>query len=104
MVIEDLRRSKAKIVFVALGMPKQELWIYDHKRSLPAGIYIGLGGTFDVWAGHVKRAPLVWRKFGLEWLYRAAQEPKRWHRIVKLPLFMVLILKEKLQRRAVCAH
>lgn len=85
------------LILVALGSPKQEFFISKLKKKLDKSLMIGLGGSFDVWAGAVKRAPLIYRKLGLEWLYRTIKEPKRFKRIFPaLPLFILKVLKERL--------
>ncbi|MCB4755725.1 MAG: WecB/TagA/CpsF family glycosyltransferase [Elusimicrobia bacterium] len=86
-IIRDMTLSRSKLFLVALGMPKQELWIHKNRRHLPPGLFVGVGGTFDVWAGQLKRAPLWIRNRGLEWLYRLSQEPSRLRRISRLPQF-----------------
>ena len=96
-IIEGLAYSKPDIILVALGSPKQEFFIKKLKPKLPKSVMIGLGGSFDVWAGVVKRAPMIWRKLGLEWLYRTLKEPERFRRIFPtLPLFVVKVFKERL--------
>ena len=93
-VIAAIRESGARIVLVALGMPRQELWIYRNKARLPAGLYIGVGGTFDIWAGMATRAPLWVQDMGFEWLFRLIQEPWRLRRMLGLPLFAWRVLRE----------
>lgn len=88
-VVEAIRAAKADIVFVCLGFPKQEKWIAAHGRDAGARLYIGLGGSLDVFAGKVERAPESFQKLGLEWLYRLMKEPSRIGRMAKLPLFLV---------------
>jgi len=86
----------ASVIFVALGAPGQEKWIYHNMRKLPeCKLFIGIGGTFDFVAGTVKRAPGWMCKSGLEWLYRLYMQPSRWRRMLKLPLFAlnVMLLK-----------
>ena len=79
-VIEKINRSGAEVLLVAMGSPRQELWIYENRERLRIPVAVGVGGTFDVLAGEKKRAP-EWTRIGLEWLYRLAQEPKRlWKR------------------------
>lgn len=82
---KEVQASKADFVFVALGFPKQEEWIVNHLEKFSKGIFIGVGGSFDVISGHVKRAPSIWIKLHLEWLYRLVKQPSRWKRI--LPIF-----------------
>ncbi len=92
-IIDELKRAKPQILFVALGVPKQELWIAKQKEILSSTVMIGVGGSFDVWAKKVKRAPSVFRKFGLEWFYRLISEPSRFGRMFPtLPLFLLKIL------------
>lgn len=88
-VADAIRQSGAHVVFVCLGAPKQELWAARNGPATGARLLIGLGGSLDVFAGLVARAPAVWQKLGLEWLYRAIKQPSRMKRIVKLPPFLV---------------
>lgn len=95
-VLEELTAANPKLVLVALGSPKQEIFISKAKNLLPNALFIGLGGSFDVWSGVVERAPEIWQKLGLEWLYRTVKEPKRFKRIFPtLPLFVLKVFKEK---------
>ncbi|MBC7331524.1 MAG: WecB/TagA/CpsF family glycosyltransferase, partial [Synergistetes bacterium] len=92
-LIEKIRQAKPDYLFVAMGVPKQEKWIYKNRDKLGVPIMMGVGGSLDVWAGDVKRAPLIYRKLCLEWLYRALKEPWRWKKIMKLyKLFWILTL------------
>ncbi len=84
-IISSINRSCADIVFVCLGMPKQEMWIADHKDSISARLLIGLGGSLDVYSGKTKRAPDVFIKCRLEWLYRVIKEPKLIKRLLGIP-------------------
>lgn len=88
-VVEAIRQSKADVVFVCLGAPKQELWMVKNGPATGAKLAAGLGGCLDVFAGNVERAPEGWQKLGLEWLYRLKQEPKRFKRMARLPLVLV---------------
>ncbi len=94
-IVEEIKTLKPDILLVGLGMGKQEKWIYNHK-DLPVKLAIGVGGTIDVLAGHVKRAPEIFIKLNLEWLYRALKQPKRIMRTLKLPLFVLVVIKEKI--------
>jgi len=87
------------LVLVALGVPRQELWIQSLPHPLP-GIWMGVGGSFDVWAGTKKRAPTWMGKIHLEWLYRLIQEPSRWRRMLALPAFMGAVLSESRRKPA----
>lgn len=96
-VVDAIRESGADIVFVCLGFPKQEKWIAAHGEAAGARLYIGLGGSLDVFAGKVERAPESFQKLGLEWLYRLVKEPSRIGRMAKLPLFLVSALGARLK-------
>ena len=96
-ICSEIRESGAHILFVALGVPKQERWLYEHLEDTGAIVGMGVGGSFDVHSGLLKRAPLVWRRLKLEWLFRTLQEPARWRRVMKLPLFVFLVLMKKLR-------
>lgn len=87
-VVDEIRVSAADVVFVCLGAPKQELWMQANGPRSGAHLMVGLGGSLDVFAGVVERAPLGWQKAGLEWLYRLMKEPKRFGRMAKLPLVL----------------
>jgi N-acetylglucosaminyldiphosphoundecaprenol N-acetyl-beta-D-mannosaminyltransferase len=76
-VVEAIRRSGADLVVVALGCPKQELWMSRHEAAIGPGVAIGLGGSLDFVAGATRRAPRWMSRAGFEWLYRLAQEPRR---------------------------
>ncbi len=84
------------IVFVALGSPRQERWMVSHAASLPVAIVQGVGGTFDVLAGSVHRAPRPFRAAGLEWLYRLASDPRRWRRQLALLTFLRWVARSRL--------
>ena len=76
-VFEKIAKVKPDIVLVALGIPLQEKLIYKHLNKFDKGIFVGVGGSFDVISGHKKRAPKIFIKLNLEWLYRILKEPKR---------------------------
>lgn len=76
--------SGAKIVTVAMGSPRQEMLMRDCKAVYPDALYMGVGGTYDVFTGHVRRAPKIWQKMGLEWLYRLILQPSRLRRQLRL--------------------
>ena len=87
-VIQKIRDARADVVFVCLGFPRQEKWIAAHGKETGARLLIGLGGSLDVFAGKVERAPERFQKLGLEWLYRLVKQPSRAGRMAKLPLFL----------------
>ncbi len=94
-IINDINEKKPNVLFVCLGSPKQEKWIYDHLNYLDINVAMGLGGCLDVYAGNVKRAPQIFIKLGLEWFYRLIKEPKRFFRMLALPKFILTVLKIK---------
>jgi N-acetylglucosaminyldiphosphoundecaprenol N-acetyl-beta-D-mannosaminyltransferase len=94
-VISQINSSGADIVFVAMGSPKQELWIAENRDAINASFCMGVGGTFDVVSGKVEWAPPFFRTTGTEWLYRLVREPKRWRRQLVLPKFAWAVLKRK---------
>ena len=97
-VAAAIRESGADCVFVCLGAPKQELWMAKNGPATGAHLMVGLGGVLDVYAGHVKRAPEIWQKLGLEWCYRLLHQPSRLGRMAKLPLFLLEAAREKGKR------
>lgn len=96
-IIDEINSSKADILLVALGAPKQEKWIYKNRNKLNVKVCIGVGGTFDGIAGRMKRAPKFFQKHGLEWLYRLYKEPRRFFRMLDLPKFMLLVIAKKIK-------
>lgn len=93
-LIERVNGSGAALLFVALGSPKQEVWIDAHRSRLRVKVCQGVGGTFDVISGRVRRAPRVFRMAHLEWFYRLATQPTRLARQRALPRFAVGVLKD----------
>lgn len=98
-VVEKIAASGADCVFVCLGAPKQEFWMKRNGSATGAKLLCGLGGSLDVFAGVVERAPKFWCDHGLEWFYRLCREPKRIGRMMKLPLFLLHVYQEKGKRR-----
>jgi len=94
-IIENIKKVKPDILFVALGAPKQEYWIREHLKDLEVPVCIGVGGSFDVLAGNVERAPEWMQKRGLEWLFRLYKEPKRWRRMLALPRFVLAVIGQR---------
>lgn len=90
---EELRQKLIKIqpqvIFVGLGVPRQELWITRNRHLCPEAIWMGVGGSFDIWSGNKNRAPAWLGNNHLEWLYRLYQEPWRWRRMLALPQFAI---------------
>ena len=99
-MVDKIRASGAQLLFVAITSPKKENFINRWRDQLGVTFVMGVGGTFDVVAGKVKRAPLWMQKYGLEWLYRVIQEPGRmWKRyLITNSKFAWLLVKEKIKR------
>ena len=98
-VINSVIDAKPRVLLVALGVPKQEFLIKKIKEKNNSIISIGIGGSFDVWAGYVQRAPVIWQKLGLEWFYRTIKQPQRFKRIFPnrcridiLPIYIIGLL------------
>ena len=85
--VEAVQQAKPDVLFVCLGSPKQEYFMADHFDQLGATLMVGLGGSLDVYAGKVERAPALFRKLGLEWFYRLLRQPSRLGRMMKLPQY-----------------
>ena len=95
-VVRMINESGADFLAVALGSPKQEKFMRSHAEeftTVRAGI--GVGGSLDVWAGTVKRAPQFYQDHGIEWLYRFIKQPSRFPRMMKLPVFMLKVMLSK---------
>ena len=97
-IVDEINNSGAKILFVCLGAPKQEKWIYDNRDKLKVNFAAGLGGTLDVFAGVAKRAPKFFLKTNLEWFYRLLCMPTRIGRMMKLPKYLFSIIFYKLSK------
>ncbi|MFC4402956.1 WecB/TagA/CpsF family glycosyltransferase [Gracilibacillus xinjiangensis] len=96
-IAEEINELKPDMTFVALGVPRQEKWIAENIDRFTHGIFMGIGGSFDVIAGTVKRAPAIWQKLNLEWLYRLLKQPSRWKRMLALPHFGLKVLALKIK-------
>lgn len=94
-VIEDINNVQPNVLFVAMGAPVQEKWIYNHKKELKVDVAAGQGGTFDYEAGNIKRAPIWMQKIGIEWLWRLIHQPSRIVRMSVLPIYLLKILFTK---------
>ena len=86
---QTLKEKQPQVIFVGIGVPKQELWIRENRYLCPNSIWVGVGGSFDIWAGNKSRAPMWLRNNNLEWSYRLYQEPWRWRRMLSLPKFFL---------------
>lgn len=96
-VIEQINSAAPELLLVCLGAPKQEYWMADHAGALNVKLMAGLGGSLDVFAGMVARAPQSWQKLGLEWFYRLLKEPRRIKRMIKLPLFIFAVTWQRIR-------
>ena len=94
-IISQIKHSEPDILLAALGVPKQEKWLFKYKEILNVPVSIGVGGTLDVMAGNVKRAPLWMQKAKLEWLFRAMLQPSRAGRLIALPKFVWKVHESK---------
>ena len=95
-VAGQIARTHPDILFVAFGIPKQEKFISRWKKAIGAAVCIGVGGSFDVYSGSVRRAPLWMQNAGLEWIYRLAQNPKKISKVMTLPRFALLAIRARI--------
>jgi len=95
-IYNEIKNANPKLVLVAMGSPRQEKFIYNAKKVLNPCLMVGIGGSLDVWSGNIKRAPIIFQKLGLEWLYRTVTQPARLKRIFPtLPMFILKSIKYK---------
>jgi N-acetylglucosaminyldiphosphoundecaprenol N-acetyl-beta-D-mannosaminyltransferase len=94
-VMNEVIKLQPDYVFVAKGCPLQDEWITKVMKYANKGVFMGVGGSFDVISGNVKRAPKVWQKLNLEWLYRVLSNPQRIGRYVALPKFIIEVMKDR---------
>lgn len=94
-IIAGIVKTNPDLLFVARGADSQEPWIAKHKSKLGVPIMMGVGGSFDVISGKSKRAPKVFQKMRIEWLYRLLKEPTRYKRMLALPKFALKVVREK---------
>lgn len=95
LIIQKINEAKPNYLFVALGSPSQEKWIAKNIERLSVELAMGVGGSFDVLTGNVKRAPEWMQKRGLEWLYRIIKQPSRLKRSINLPIFLLKVIKSR---------
>lgn len=98
-IIENINSSEADILFIALGAPKQEYWLDANSSKLKPSLRIGIGGSFDVLAGKMERAPKWMQEASLEWLFRLYKQPSRLGRMMALPQFVLKVLSAKYLKR-----
>ncbi len=99
-ILSDIQAQKPDLLFVCLGAPKQEKWMLAHKDVVGNCLMLGLGGCLDVWSGKLNRAPDIYIKLGLEWLYRFIKQPTRLNRMMRLPYFLWLVRKQQQGERS----
>lgn len=95
-LFERVKASGAKVVTVAMGSPRQEILMRDCRKVYPDALYMGVGGTYDVFIGTVKRAPKAWQNLGLEWLYRLLTQPSRLPRQLRLLKYLFYFYTRRL--------
>ena len=94
-IIEKINEQRPDFVFVCLGAPKQEKWIYENKEKIKCGVLLGIGGSLDVFAKTAKRAPEFFIKLNIEWLYRLLKNPSRIGRMMALPKFGFAVIQTR---------
>jgi N-acetylglucosaminyldiphosphoundecaprenol N-acetyl-beta-D-mannosaminyltransferase len=99
-IVDMINKAKPDVVWVGLGCPKQQIWIYEHKEKLKVPVMVGVGAAFDFLAGTKPQAPRWMRDHGFEWLFRLISEPKRlWRRyLVNYPLFIYFFIVDSIKR------
>ncbi|RIE03137.1 glycosyltransferase [Cohnella faecalis] len=93
-VVREIREANPDILLLARSLNTQEPWLEKYQEALQVPVMMGVGGSFDVVAGKLKRAPALFRKLGLEWFYRLLQEPSRYKRMLVLPRFALKVIKD----------
>lgn len=97
LIIKEINELKPDLLLIGIGAPKQEAWWFRHKDELNVKVCIGVGGSFDVMSGKFKRAPKIFIRLGLEWFHRLITQPTRFKRMLKLPLFLLEVIKTRKQ-------
>jgi N-acetylglucosaminyldiphosphoundecaprenol N-acetyl-beta-D-mannosaminyltransferase len=99
-ILGAIRAAAPTLLFAGLGSPRQELWLDEHLASLGVSVAMGVGGTLDVWAGRVRRAPRLMQILGLEWCYRLISQPSRFGRQLVIPQFIMTVWLYRRRRAA----
>jgi N-acetylglucosaminyldiphosphoundecaprenol N-acetyl-beta-D-mannosaminyltransferase len=91
LCVQRMLNSGAELVFIGIGTPKQDRWMFEHAGKLPGVVMLGVGAAFDFHAGQVRQAPAWMQRRGLEWFFRLLMEPRRlWKRYMLNPLFLLM--------------
>jgi len=98
-ILKDIEKVNPDVLFVAMGCPRQEIFIAKYMDRFQCSIFMGVGGSFDIIAGNVKRAPKWMIDLGMEWLFRVVKEPFRIKRLSSIPKFIKMVIKDKYKRR-----
>lgn len=93
-ILSDIEKTQPYCIFVAMGAPRQEIFITKYMHSLPCSIFMGVGGSFDIFSGNLRRAPRWMINFGVEWLYRVVKEPWRLKRLSSIPKFIYIAVRD----------
>jgi len=91
--VETIRAARPQVLLVAMGIPRQEKWIHGNLARLGVPVAMGVGGSFDVFAGRVRRAPVWMQRHGLEWIYRVLSNPRKIAKAATLPRFVLMVLR-----------
>lgn len=94
-VAAEVAKANPDVLFVAMGIPRQEFFIRDTMSIIGARVAMGVGGSFDVYSGRAKRAPIFVQRMRMEWLWRLLQNPRKWRKTLKLPQFMLMVMRKQ---------
>lgn len=92
-VAAEVAQANPDVLFVAMGIPRQEFFIRDTMSTIGARVAMGVGGSLDVYSGRVKRAPIIFRRMRMEWLWRLILNPRKWRKVLKLPQFVLMVMR-----------
>ena len=98
-ILKDIEKVNPHVLFVAMGCPRQEIFIAKYMDRLHCSVFMGVGGSFDIISGNVKRAPKWMINLGMEWLFRVVKEPFRVKRLSSIPKFILMVIKDKHKRK-----
>ena len=98
-ILAEINSLRPDIILIGLGSPRQEKWMHKYREYLDVNFAIGCGGTIDIMAGKAKRAPVIFRRMGLEWFYRLIKQPSRFFRMLVLPKFVLVVIWDKFVKK-----